>query len=115
MRDATDARDDSFPTAQFHIDGYEVRARRDRDKHGGGLIEFVKQGLICRRLKEYETKVSESICSELIIAKKKWICFSIYRPPSTSNIKVFLDELKDAISRATCRYENIIFITFVIR
>ena len=24
-----------FPTAQFYIKGYQIRARRDRDKHGG--------------------------------------------------------------------------------
>ena len=29
--------DQSFPTAQFYIKGYEVRARRDRDKHGGRI------------------------------------------------------------------------------
>ena len=38
--------DSSFPSAQFHINGYEVRARRDRDKSGGGLIEFVRKGFI---------------------------------------------------------------------
>ena len=38
--------DDCFPNAQFKINGYEVRARRDRNKHGGGLIEFVRQGQI---------------------------------------------------------------------
>ena len=48
--------DKSFPTAQFYIKGYEVRARRDRDKHGSGLIEFVKNGFISKRLKEDETK-----------------------------------------------------------
>ena len=63
--------DQSFPTAQFYIKGYEVRARRDRDKHGGGLIKFVKNGFISKRLKEYETKQSESICSELTIANRK--------------------------------------------
>ena len=52
--------DESFPTAHFYIKGYEVRARRDRDKHGGGLIKFVKNGFISKRLKEYETKQSES-------------------------------------------------------
>ena len=57
--------DQSFPTAQFYIKGYEVRARRDRDKHGGGLIEFVKNDFTSKRLKEYETKQSESIYSEL--------------------------------------------------
>ena len=30
--------DNSFPSTQFHINGYKVRARRDRDKNGGGLI-----------------------------------------------------------------------------
>ena len=60
--------DQSFPTAQFYIKGYEVGARRDRDKHQGGLIEFVKNGFISKRLKEYETKQSEIICSEFTIA-----------------------------------------------
>ena len=33
--------DESFPNAQFTLDGYEIRARRDRNKFGGGLIEYV--------------------------------------------------------------------------
>ena len=44
---------------------YEVRARRDIDKHGGGLIEFVKNGFISIRLKEYETKQSEVFVQSL--------------------------------------------------
>ena len=33
--------DASFPTVQFNAEGYEIRASRDRDKYGEGLIEFV--------------------------------------------------------------------------
>ena len=33
--------DESFPNAQFPLDGYEMRARRDSNKFGGGLIEYV--------------------------------------------------------------------------
>ena len=33
--------DKSFSNAQLTVNNYEIRARRDRDKHGGGLIEFV--------------------------------------------------------------------------
>ena len=33
--------DESFPNSQFKLSGYEVRARRDRHKHGGGLIVFL--------------------------------------------------------------------------
>ena len=46
--------DNSFSCAQFQISGYEIRARRDRNKYGGGLIEFVKKGLIWKRLKTFE-------------------------------------------------------------
>ena len=44
--------DESFPTSQFNVEGYEIRARRDRDKFGGGLIEFVRRGLICKGLRD---------------------------------------------------------------
>ena len=33
--------DESFPTAQFTLEGYEIRSRKDRDKYDGGIIEFV--------------------------------------------------------------------------
>ena len=32
--------DNSFRNAQLTINNYEIRARRDRDKHGGALFEF---------------------------------------------------------------------------
>ena len=83
----------SFPNPQFKLNGYEIRARKDRHKHGGGLIEFVRQGFICKRLKKYEPNYSECICSEFTISKKKWICFSIYKPPSTENIKRFFEKM----------------------
>ena len=43
--------DESFPNYQFKLNGYEVRARRNRHKHGGGLIQFVRQSFICKKLK----------------------------------------------------------------
>ena len=58
--------DESFLTSQFNVKGYEIRGRRDRDKFGGGLIEFIRRSLICKRL-------SECLCSELTFTKKKWI------------------------------------------
>ena len=53
--------DENFPNAQFKFNGYEVRTKRDKNKHGGGLIEFVRQGFICKRLKKYEPNCSECI------------------------------------------------------
>ena len=43
--------DSSYPSAQFKIKNYQVRGRKDRNEGGGGLIEYVKKGIICKRLK----------------------------------------------------------------
>ena len=55
-----------------------------------------------------EPNYSECVCSEFTISKKKWVCFSIYRPPSTKNIKRFFEEMNEVISKALCKYENLI-------
>ena len=40
--------DESFANAQFNLGDYKIRARRDRDKNGGGLIVFARRGIICK-------------------------------------------------------------------
>ena len=35
---------------QFDIPGYEIRAKRDQNKYGDGLIEYALQGVICKRI-----------------------------------------------------------------
>ena len=72
--------DESFPNAQFTLDGYEIRARRDINKFGGGIIEYNRKGLICKRTNKYERKFNECICSGITFSKKKWVIFSIYIP-----------------------------------
>ena len=69
--------DESFPNAQFKPDGYEIRARQDRDKYGGGLIVFFRRGIICKRISDFELNFLECICSVLTISKSRWLCFSI--------------------------------------
>ena len=92
--------DESFPSAQFNISNYEIRNRRDRDKNGGGLIEFVRKGFITKRLKDYETQFCETICSEFTVSKNKWICFSVYRPPSYNNLIIFFEELTKSVCKS---------------
>ena len=80
----------------------------DRDKYGGSLIEFVKNGFIFKRLKEYETKKSESICSEFTIANRKCICLNINRSPNSNNMNTFFDKITACLSKAAVKYENMI-------
>ena len=58
---------DTRTTSDFN---YEIRNRRDRDKNGGGLIEFVRKGFIAKRLKDYNTQICETICSEFTASEK---------------------------------------------
>ena len=100
--------DSSFPSVQFAIDNYKIKARRDRNCNGGGLIEYVRKGIISRSLKEYETLHSETICSEITISKKKWLYISIYRLPEANNLDSFFEELNSSLSKACCKYENFV-------
>ena len=63
--------DDSFPDIQFLIENSQFPPfRRDRNSKGGGKIVYVGQGLISKRLKDFESKTIETICIELTISKK---------------------------------------------
>ena len=101
--------DQSFPSPQFMIDNYEIRNRKYRNKHGRGLIEYVKKGVVCRQIKNLEVHNHEVFCSELTIMNKKWIIFIIYRPPS-SDLTDFFEKLKLSLNKAFSNYDNIIII-----
>ena len=58
--------------------------------------------------KEYETKFSETIASQFIISKKKWFCFSVYRPPTLANLDIFFEKLTNSLSKAINKYDNLI-------
>ena len=37
--------DSSFPSAQFLVHGYKTPYRKDGNKHGGGLLVYVKEDI----------------------------------------------------------------------
>ena len=43
--------DQSFPPAQFTINGYHNPFRRDRDKMGGGLLLYARDDITCKEIK----------------------------------------------------------------
>ena len=49
---------------QFAIDNYEIKARREKNCNGRGLIEYVRKGAISRKLKECETPHSETFVQQ---------------------------------------------------
>ena len=66
----------TFPTNQFFIQGYSTGNRMDRNDKGGGIMLFVKDGIIIFPLGRYSSPVDfETFCIELNLRNKKWLIF----------------------------------------
>ena len=101
---------ENFPDAQFYVEGNNLPPyHKDRNSNGGGLMVFTKKDLITRRIKELESTKIEIISLELTVSKRKWIIFSVYRPPKT-NFQTFFSELNICLDKATRTYENIVLL-----
>ena len=99
----------SYPDSQFHIDGYQFPPfRKDRNKHGGGKIVYVRNGIIAKRIKQFEEGFGETICLEFTLSKKKWCVLFVYRPPQNNNKASFFNEISITLNQITNKYENFI-------
>ena len=81
--------------------------RRDRNYKGEGGIVFLHEGFIVKQIKNFETKNAETICLELVIAKKKWCIFFAYRSPDT-NKTMFFNEIYIIQNKILNKYDNIL-------
>ena len=99
-----------FPNSQFIIDQYEIRTRRDRNKNGTGLREYVKKGLICKSF-EYKINLnSKIILSEITIKNNKWAIFIACRPSCNANIETLLGDLLNLLNKHLSKYDHVIII-----
>ena len=104
--------DKSFPSAQFFLYEYFEPTRKDFSCHSGGIIEYIRKGIIRKRLEDLELNSFESIASEITINKEKTFLLSFYRTERhenrLDNIKKFFKELSGKLDIITQRYDNII-------
>ena len=96
--------DSSFPTAQFHIDGYTIH-RRDRDENGGGLLLYVREDVPSALLK---TEI-EAFYVELTIRKKKWLLCCSYNPNKTFIAKHLAEIIRNR-DLLSSKYDNFILL-----
>ena len=106
--------DYSFPNKQFLMENYYEPTRKDNSIHSGGLIEYVRNGIVRKRVSNLEFKSFDSIASELTISKNKWFLLSFYRTeknePRKVNINNFFKELSDILNNAFKKYDNVLLI-----
>ena len=104
--------DKSFPNAQFFLNEYFEPTRKDYNCQSGGIIEYIRKGIIRKRLVELELTSFESIASEITIKNNKTFLLSFYRTERNenrlSNIKKFFQELSSVLDKVTEKFDDII-------
>ena len=70
--------DSSFPSAQFHLEGYATLYRLDRNTNGGGILLYTREDIPSKLL---NTGLSiEGFFVEIRLREKKWLLCSSYNP-----------------------------------
>ena len=98
--------DESFPSAQFKINGYRM-FRRDRSLYGCGLCFYIDENLACKVVNHKSLNNYETICLEINTRKRKWLIIGLYKPPNVKE-NVFLENMSTALQDFSKTYENII-------
>ena len=93
--------DDSFPKAQFCIDGFSIPYRLDRNRNGGGLTIYVRDDIPSKMLTKHNFPENiEAAFIELNFRKCKWLLCATYRAPYQNHNYFFgnIDKCLDVYS-----------------
>ena len=102
--------DSSFPKNQFLIDGFSQPFRRDRDRHGGGILIYVREDIPSKELLNHNFPDDiEGIFVELNLRKSKWLIFGSYHPPSQSD-NYYFKHVGNALDFYCQNYERFLLI-----
>ena len=104
--------DNHFKDSEFILDGYYRPLRNDFSSSSGGLIQYVRNGIIHSHKPEFELSNFESISTEFTFNKQKWLYLSFYRTERNQNkrenILNFFQQLNKSLEQITLKYENFV-------
>ena len=102
--------DESFPSAQFLLDGFSRPYRLDRCANGGGILLYVRDDISSCLLTEYKLQDNtECLFIEINIRKKKWLFCCSYNP-NKNNISKHLHCLSKGLDTYISQYDNIMLL-----
>jgi len=104
---------DSIESDDISLDGFQPPIRRDRNRHGGGVLIYISNTIPCKRRDDLEVISSECIWLELQIGIFKILFATYYRPPG-QNISMtndFMDQFINAVNTAHSELPDAIVVT----
>ena len=100
--------DDSFPTGQFCIEGFSTPLRLDRNRHGGGILIYIREDLPSKELVKHNFDI-EGIFFELNLNKYKVLLLGTYRPPNQDK-GYYFDSISKSLDLYLGNYERFILL-----
>ena len=98
--------DASFETGQFCIEGFNKPYRLDRNRNGGGILIYIREGIPTRLLNVHTFPYDiEGIFVEINLRKTKWLLYGTYHPPGQDD-KYFFDNLGKALDVYSDKYDK---------
>ena len=89
--------DSSFLNQQFHIKGFCLPYRLNRNKHGGGVLVYIREDIPSKILKKtFLPDDAGVIFIERNLRKHKWLFCTTCHPPNQKN-DYFFNHLGKAI------------------
>ena len=83
--------DGSIGDGEIQVEGYSI-LRKDRDRHGGGVLLYIKDTVAFNLRTDLESEQMESVWAEIMLPKSRGILVcSIYRPPTDNGFIVNLE------------------------
>ena len=76
--------DSNVADNEISIDGYSI-AKKNRNRHGGGVLLYVKDGIDYSEITELASEQVESVWIKLMYKKETLMLGVVYRPPSSNN------------------------------
>ena len=101
--------DDSFPSAQFKIEGFTTPYMYDRNDKEGGLLFYIRDDIPSRLLECKSQCNIESLSVETKMRKRIWFLNCLYNPQRNS-ISSHLECLNRVTDEYSKTYDKFIFI-----
>ena len=101
--------DDSFPTAQFLLDGFSKPYRLERCSNGAGILLYVKDDISSRLLTSHRLPDTvECLFTKINIRNKKWLLFCSYNP-HRNNISIHIFHLSKGLDNYISHHDINLF------
>ena len=82
--------DPSFQNQQFHIEGFCLPYRLDRNKHGGEVLVYIREDIPSKIFKKtFLPDDVEGIFIELNLRKHQWLLCATCHPPNQKDNHFF--------------------------